>query len=583
MLISLRALARHLWKTMRLASKRKSGSATPILVFSIFATFALVGATIDVSRALSTKTVMQAVVDAAALAGARDREATEASIEETARRLAEQNVALNGVGPLISFDAELDVANDQVRVSGVIPSPFNFAGMLGFDFLEIKADSIVQRAVPPVRISLVLDNTGSMNSNGGIEALRIAATLLVDILFDETVPADDLRVGIVPYVTTVNIRNEEFDMAWMDVNGLSSVHGISFNETAGQVNHFDLFNILGNMNPLAGWKGCVEARAAPFDITAEPPNPGNPNTLFVPYFWPDEPDAPDPLNTNSAWRAPRNSSLRANYTNDFFDLGPPGTLDSGYLQNAFLQGTGTTIQNQRQAILRDATRILNPANHAQIAATLRIDDDPFSNPHLLFETPANERRALLTVGPNQACPTAITPLTSDADRLRNEIAQMIGWNGSGTNSAMGLNWGWMQLTPNAPFPVSGIQNAEGDMQRIVIVMTDGDNIFASHGDVTPNGSPYSGYGYVNQGRLGTTSVSNVAARLNERLQDVCEGAKNDGIIIWTVTFAANSNIQNEFRNCASSPQQHLNAPSTDSLIDAFGEIARQIQVLRLAQ
>lgn len=563
--------------------RRKSGAATPILVFSIFATFALIGATIDVSRALSTKVVIQAVVDAAALAGARDRDATEASIEATARALAEQNLALNAVGPMMSFDATLDAVNDQVRVAGSIPSPFNFAGMLGIDFLEIRAEALVQRAVPPLRVSVVLDNTGSMNFNGGIEALRTAATLLVDTLFANAEPADDLLVGIVPYVTTVNIRNEDFDMSWMDVNGLSAVHGLSFNETVAQVNHFDLFNVLGGMNPLAAWKGCVEARTSPYDITAEPPNPGNPNTLFVPYFWPDEPDAPDPLNSNSAWRNPLNSNLRANYTNDFFDLGPPNTLDSGYLQNAFLQGTGSTIQNQRQAILRDASRILNPANHPQIAATLRIDDDPFSNPHLLYETPANMRQDLLTVGPNQSCPTAVTPLTNDADRLRAEIAQMIGWNGSGTNSAIGLNWGWMQLTPEAPFPVAPPLNPGSELQRIIIIMTDGDNIFASHGNVTPNGSPYSGYGYVNQGRLGTTSVSNVAARLNERLQDVCDGAKDDGVMIWTVTFAANSNIQNEFRNCASTPQQHLNAPSPDALIDAFGEIARQIQFLRIAQ
>ena len=38
------------------------------------------------------------------------------------------------------------------------------------------------------------------------------------------------------------------------------------------------------------WDGCVEARAIPMDIDDTAPSAGNPATLFVPYFAPDEPD-----------------------------------------------------------------------------------------------------------------------------------------------------------------------------------------------------------------------------------------------------------------------------------------------------
>ncbi|TGV63820.1 hypothetical protein EN801_047195, partial [Mesorhizobium sp. M00.F.Ca.ET.158.01.1.1] len=38
-----------------------------------------------------------------------------------------------------------------------------------------------------------------------------------------------------------------------------------------------------------GWKGCVEARAGAYNISDTPPDPAKPDTLFVPYFAPDDP------------------------------------------------------------------------------------------------------------------------------------------------------------------------------------------------------------------------------------------------------------------------------------------------------
>ena len=38
-----------------------------------------------------------------------------------------------------------------------------------------------------------------------------------------------------------------------------------------------------------GWKGCVEARPGAFNISDTPPDPSKPDTLFVPYFAPDDP------------------------------------------------------------------------------------------------------------------------------------------------------------------------------------------------------------------------------------------------------------------------------------------------------
>jgi Flp pilus assembly protein TadG len=52
-----------------------------------------------------------------------------------------------------------------------------------------------------------------------------------------------------------------------------------------KVSRFDLFDRIKG----GSWKGCIEARPEPYDVTDDPPSPSNPDTLFVPYFAPDEP------------------------------------------------------------------------------------------------------------------------------------------------------------------------------------------------------------------------------------------------------------------------------------------------------
>ncbi|VAW13267.1 Phage attachment protein  len=55
------------------------------------------------------------------------------------------------------------------------------------------------------------------------------------------------------------------------------------------VNIFDLFDAINNKS----WAGCVESRPEPYDTTDDTPGESTPDTLFVPYFAPDEPDNDD--------------------------------------------------------------------------------------------------------------------------------------------------------------------------------------------------------------------------------------------------------------------------------------------------
>ncbi len=63
-------------------------------------------------------------------------------------------------------------------------------------------------------------------------------------------------------------------------------------------------------------------------------------------------------------------------------------------------------------------------------------------------------------------------------------------------------WGWRVISPTEPF-TEGVAYDDDTWQKVIIVLTDGANTIDD--ESTHNGSNYSAYGYLNEGRLGTTS------------------------------------------------------------------------------
>ena len=153
------------------------------------------------------------------------------------------------------------------------------------------------------------------------QALKTAATDLVNILFGEESTPQYLKVGLVPFAAAVNVGTEYRNSGWVDETGLSSLHDYNFNFTGSIQNRFDVFDELNNKS----WNGCVEARPMPMDIEDTAPTSSNGDTLWVPYFAPDE---PDPGNYNndylddqegSGWTKQQRQENVAKYVNQSVD------------------------------------------------------------------------------------------------------------------------------------------------------------------------------------------------------------------------------------------------------------------------
>lgn len=223
------------------------------------------------------------------------------------------------------FDPTKDLKFD-INCVTVQPSATAFMDMgpvIGglFNQPEVQVGTATEISLPGsgrIELALVLDVTGSMDScastSGGycsgsstrMGVLKSAIETMMDNLYGTSTTAENefVRVGIVPFSSTVNINPEHFfwdaggnvtatGKQWMDTEGGAVWHGsnfmhIEYDDSSGasnsgnwfdididrKVNHFDLFNSIDET--YAEWKGCVEARPFPLDETDD-----EPGTLFT--------------------------------------------------------------------------------------------------------------------------------------------------------------------------------------------------------------------------------------------------------------------------------------------------------------
>jgi hypothetical protein len=99
------------------------------------------------------------------------------------------------------------------------------------------------------------------------------------------------------------------------------------------------------------------------------------------------------------------------------------------------------------------------------------------------------------------------------------------------------------------------------------------------------GADYTAYGRLNEGRLGTTSQSGANSILDDRMLEMCQTMKAQGIIIYTLTFgpAPDTGTKQLFSNCATKSDMYFHAATSSTLEQAFEQIADELSNLRIAE
>lgn len=453
------------------------GSTLIFVVSAIIPMMAFMGIAADMGRGYLVKARLSSALDAAALAAGKEI----FSPDPTAVATKYFNVNfppgfMNAtvIGPAVTIGPN----QENVTITASASIPTTLVSLLGFSDLVVSARTVVNRENRGMELVLILDNTGSMNSGGKIQALKTAATDLINILYgsDETHP--NFWIGLVPYVTTVNVGAQHDD--WLELPPVGFAPD--------------------------NWKGCMRARLdGDFDLTDEPPA----IRRFDPYLYASAPD------------------------NIWPEIVPPSS------------------------------------NWGSVPGK----------------------------GPNLGCPDPVLPLTAEKSTVQAAVDAMRPWMVGGTLGNLGLVWGWRALSPNWRGLWGGdlslpLDYGEPLTDKVVVMLTDGQNQLWDHHTSGPEGWDYNGYSippgpedanYNSYGRLKNPpwTATTVKDWIDNRMSVVCESMKAQGIIIFTITFQGGN--EDLFRNCATSPQHYFNSPTNADLQIAFRSIGQVLSNLRLAE
>ncbi|MBI1237296.1 MAG: VWA domain-containing protein [Alphaproteobacteria bacterium] len=294
--------------------RSSGGNVATVFAIALMPISVMGGGAVDFAQAMNARGRLAEALDAAALAVGSQPNLSRGQAEQMALDYIEANYPAREIGSVHSISVSIDDDNGIVQISGQSRVETTLLGIMGMDYINVDWTSEVRRAQQNLELVMVLDNTGSMGGSK-IRSLRDAAALLTDILFDGAQEPDDVRIGLVPFAATVNVGTQFERAWWLDPDAESPLHaqwagGAQEIETCTESggrgrgrgrgrggrqtcttetvvpNAWEFFDQLRNTS----WAGCVEARAVPLDIEDVPPSRANPETLFLPFFAPDEPD-----------------------------------------------------------------------------------------------------------------------------------------------------------------------------------------------------------------------------------------------------------------------------------------------------
>ena len=533
--------------------KDRSGNVAILAAFAVVPVLGAVGVATDSARGYLVNNRLQEAIDIAALAAARDTD--EATRQATMEQYFWANFPADYLGSTTGGPTLVPLPNDQIQVTASVTMPNTFLQVVGIDTTTIGASTVVQKELRGMELVLVMDNTGSMRHDGKMDAMKTAATGLIATLYGNETTIEDFWVGVVPYQATVNVGYSHTD--WLDFGGMSPLHDyyldptgndyiphfLSYNDneqsyfapggvstnggrvdmpTTFQSDMYRMFDIgHPDYDPIPqGWKGCVEARHE-YGVDQTDTPPTYPN-LLAPYY--------NASASDNEW---------CMYDDD----------DSYSYRGEYCDGQMTSPDGGPFEVL------------------IRIDER--NSTHLVRDA----------LGPNRGCPQPILPLVDSRSTVEAAIDQMEPWRYGGTFGNLGLVWGWRVISPRW----RGLWNGSAAdlplgydtelMDKVVIMLTDGENRFS--------GDDYSSYGRPDENRFG---VWDEEAELDRRMAATCEAMKNQGIILYTITFQlSDSATQDLYRDCATSPDHYFNSPSNAQLQTTFNIIADQLSNLRLAE
>ena len=244
----------------------ESGNIAFMTAVAMIPMVLMMGATVDFQKSSNTQTSLQSALDSAALFAASLSDTTSTALTTKAKPFFDANYKADGGTGTPTF--AIINSGDSVTATSSVNSSNAFMKIAGIPTTVVGAKSIVKKSGLNLEVSMVLDNTGSMNSNytdsSGIT--HVAITDLIDSskkFIDTVMPAIQgsyyTKIAVIPYNNGVNLGSLAATARGSIATGTSTTPGSD--NYSFTTNYQDSWNSNGgydngtsNWNQNGGWR-----------------------------------------------------------------------------------------------------------------------------------------------------------------------------------------------------------------------------------------------------------------------------------------------------------------------------------------
>ncbi len=270
----------------RLASFLRNDRGNVGITFAVSALplMAMVGAGIDYGSLTNTRTSLKVATDAAALA------LTAVATTSTQDQL--NTAALNYVTAgapnnmqSLTVSATYNTTTSRVSVTASATIATKIMNAFAIPTLTTSATSTAEFGSSRLRVALALDNTGSMDDDGKMPALRTATKNLLDKLQKAGSASGDVYVSMIPFNRDVNIGNSNYSQSWIDWTTWDANNGTCKNSSGSYKSYYSKSSCtsrgyLWYPDSHSSWNGCIMDRTQNYDTLATAPVSGTTDSYF---------------------------------------------------------------------------------------------------------------------------------------------------------------------------------------------------------------------------------------------------------------------------------------------------------------
>ena len=520
--------ARHFKFALRRFARDEDGVLIKPTIFTFLSMLAVGGIGIDLMRMERDRTELQYTLDRAVLAAA--------DLDQTQPPSAVVLDYLTKSGLSEYYEAPVsDIRLGYRKVSSNISTDFEaqFLNFTGVGSIPIGAASTAEESIDGLEISLVLDVSGSMNSNSRLSNLKVAAKQFITEMVDNTTDGK-MSISIIPYATQVSLPDELISQYnAVDPNGLD-------------------------------YSRCVNFQASDFlTTTLSSSSPLERTMHFSPWYTDDY---------RTSGRIIEEHAVCSPYSHrEILPFQKDAVVLKNFIDNLWAWGnTSIDIGMKWGTTLLDDTA--QPAIHALTTGASPTVPSEFSvRPSSYTDPDTLKIVVLMTDGQNTSQYYVKSPhRTGMSDVWYNASNRRY----STINNSTGNFWwdgysGWGN-TPNGGS--DSVQLSNGELWARSTIKYVYYRLFR---DWMGSSAAKSKYYY------GVRGYHNTSTK-DARTKSICDAAKAKGIIVYTIGFEAPSGGRAVLRDCASSDAHFFDVDGLE-IKDAFSSIATSIRQLRLTQ